>query len=133
MNSILERTNGNLAAVVIDATGNRTAIESMPEYLAHGGRMVLVGLQKEKFAFSHPEFHRKEATLMSSRNATLDDFQSAKDLLKDGKFPLEAYLTHEMDFHDALEGFPELLKDLPAGPCSATSEIGLIKAHICLK
>lgn len=130
LNLILEHTSGNLADVVIDATGSRMAIESMPDYLAHGGRMVLVGLQKEKFSFSHPDFHRKESTLMSSRNATLDDFQSAKDLLLNGSFPLNSYLTHRLAFAEAAQGFSELLKDSPESPCRSLTSTTLIKAQI---
>jgi 2-desacetyl-2-hydroxyethyl bacteriochlorophyllide A dehydrogenase len=67
---IKEITNGDMATVVIDATGNLKAINGGINYLAHGGRYVLVGLQKEPISFSHPEFHKRETTLMSSRNAT---------------------------------------------------------------
>ncbi len=67
-------TRGDMPTVVIDATGSRQAINNGFQYLAHGGRYVLVGLQKGEIAFSHPEFHKREATLMSSRNATREDF-----------------------------------------------------------
>ena len=68
-------TKGEMPTVVIDASGNRKAINSGLNYLAHGGRYILIGLQKEEIMFSHPEFHRKETTLMSSRNATRQDFE----------------------------------------------------------
>ena len=61
-------TRGDMPTVVIDATGSRKAINDGFQYLAHGGRYVLVGLQKGEVQFSHPEFHKREATLMSSRN-----------------------------------------------------------------
>ena len=42
--------------------------------MAHGARYVLIGLQKGDISFSHPEFHKREGTLMSSRNATRAGF-----------------------------------------------------------
>ncbi len=68
-------TNGDMPTVVIDATGNLKAINNAFHYMAHGARYVLVGLQKGEISFSHPEFHKREATLMSSRNATRADFE----------------------------------------------------------
>ncbi|MES2797039.1 MAG: zinc-binding alcohol dehydrogenase family protein, partial [Bacteroidota bacterium] len=74
-NRIFEITNGDMATVVIDATGNLKAINQSFRYLAHGGQYILVGLQKGEIVLSHPEFHKREATLMSSRNAVRADFE----------------------------------------------------------
>ena len=63
-----------MPTVVIDASGRQKAINSALQYMAHTARLVLIGLQKEEISFSHPEFHKREATLMSSRNATREDF-----------------------------------------------------------
>jgi threonine dehydrogenase-like Zn-dependent dehydrogenase len=40
------------------------------QYNAHGGKLVYVGLLKADISFANPEFHIREMTLMSSRNAT---------------------------------------------------------------
>jgi len=74
-----EITNGDMPTVVMDATGSLKAIENGLQYLSHGGRFVLIDLQKEAFSFSHPEFHKRETTLMSSRNATRADFEQVID------------------------------------------------------
>lgn len=63
---IKEITGGDWPSVVIDATGNVRAITNAFNYVSHGGRYVLVGLQKGDICFSHPEFHKRESTLMSS-------------------------------------------------------------------
>ena len=68
-------TNGDMPTVVIDATGSLKAINNSFQYMAHGARYVLIGLQKEDISFNHPEFHKREGTLMSSRNATRNDFE----------------------------------------------------------
>ena len=79
---------------VIDATGNLNAIESGFAKIAHGGKYVLIGLQKQAISFSHPEFHKREATLMSSRNATLEDFEYVMDLFHSGKIQAEKFISH---------------------------------------
>src|SRR5436189_4830231 len=72
---LMEVTNNDMPTVVIDATGNLKAINDAFNYMAHGGRYILIGLQKENISFSHPEFHKRETTLMSSRNATRLNFE----------------------------------------------------------
>jgi len=42
--NVLDQTNGEGAAVVIEATGNANAMESTVELVASGGRIVIVGL-----------------------------------------------------------------------------------------
>ena len=81
-------------SAVIDATGNLNAIESGFAKMAHGGKYVLIGLQKQAISFSHPEFHKREATLMSSRNATLEDFEYVMNLFRVGKIKANQFISH---------------------------------------
>lgn len=104
-----EITNGEMAAVVIDATGNLNAINNGFRYISHGGKYVLVGLQKEKVQFSHPEFHKREATLMSSRNATKEDFERVLDAIGSRKIRPLKYVTHRVHFDEVKEQFPSWL------------------------
>ena len=99
-------THGEMPTVVIDASGNRKAINSGLNYLAHGGRYILVGLQKEELIFSHPEFHKKEATLMSSRNATRDDFEWVIQNIQKRIINPVSFITNRVKFKDASAGFP---------------------------
>ena len=105
-----EMTHGDMPTTVIDATGNLKAINNAFSYLAHGGKYVLVGLQKEKITFSHPEFHKKEATLMSSRNATHEDFRQVINCIKRGKVDPAHYITHRSPFGEIADHFDEWLK-----------------------
>lgn len=115
-----EITHGDMPTVVIDATGNLKAINQAFSYLAHGGRYVLIGLQKGEISFAHPEFHKREATLMSSRNATRQDFEYVINVLKRGLVNPSTYITHRVPFHDAQSNFASWLN-----PAS-----GVIKAII---
>lgn len=102
---LMEITNGDMPTVVIDATGNRNVMNSAFNYIAHGGRFVLVGLQKGELSFSHPDFHKRESTLMSSRNATKDDFLYVIECLKNGKIDPKKYITHRAPFTEMITEF----------------------------
>lgn len=95
-----EITSGDMPQVVIDATGNLAAINESFRYIAHGGTYVLVGLQKENISFSQPEFHKREATLMSSRNATREDFDLVIRCIKDKLINPEVFITHKVKFEE---------------------------------
>lgn len=120
LEQIREITRGDMPTVVIDVTGSRKAINDGFQYLAHGGRYVLVGLQKGEVQFSHPEFHRREATLMSSRNATREDFDAVMDALEKGLIDPRTYITHRVRFPDVKKQFASWLD--PSG--------GVIKAMV---
>ena len=113
-------TNGEMPTVVIDATGNLKAINNGFQYMAHGGRYVLIGLQKGDIVFSHPEFHKREGTLMSSRNATREDFEHVISSMKKREVDPGAYITHRVSFDDVKEEFGSWLN--PAN--------GVIKAMV---
>ncbi|WP_461139644.1 zinc-binding alcohol dehydrogenase family protein [Spirosoma pomorum] len=102
-------TNGDMPTVVIDATGSLKAIEQGFSYLAHGGRYVLVGLQKGEIRVSHPEFHKREATLMSSRNATRADFDHVMTALVTGRINPLTYITHRVSFEQVADAFESWL------------------------
>ena len=104
-----EITHGNMPRVVIDATGYKKAIENSFQYIAHGGSYVLIGLQMQEITFSHPEFHKREATLMSSRNATREDFQWVADSMSQNLLDPALFITHRMAFEEIPNEFPELM------------------------
>ncbi|ASU34178.1 alcohol dehydrogenase [Mucilaginibacter xinganensis] len=115
-------TGGDMPAVVIDATGSLKAINNAFQYMAHGARFVLIGLQKGDLSFSHPEFHKREATLMSSRNATRKDFEHVIACMKNGLVDPKTYITHKVGFSKVKREFGSWLKP----------ETGVIKAMVSL-
>ena len=120
MDHLKEFTNGDMPTVVIDASGNLKAINSSFQYMAHGARYVLVGLQREEICFSHPEFHKREGTLMSSRNATRQDFEHVMSSMKKGWVKPTNYITHRVQFDEVKDQFESWLKP----------ETGVIKATV---
>ncbi|WP_221391183.1 zinc-binding alcohol dehydrogenase family protein [Dyadobacter sp. NIV53] len=115
-------TNGDMPTVIMDATGNLTAINNAFRFLAHGGRYILVGLQKGDISFSHPEFHKREATLMSSRNATRADFEYVMDCMRKGLIKPETYITHRTHF-DRIKSQFESWLDPANGTIKAIVEV----------
>jgi len=120
MQQLKSLTNADMPTVVIDATGSLKAINSSFQYMAHGGRYVLVGLQKGEISLSHPEFHKREGTLMSSRNATRADFEHVIASMKKGLVKPTTYITHRVQFSEVKDQFPTWLKP----------ETGVIKATV---
>ena len=89
---------GSLAQKVIDATGNQQAMNNTVNLIRHGGSIIFVGLFKGELQFSDPEFHKKETTMMGSRNATEEDFAKVGRLMAEGKITARMMLTHRYDF-----------------------------------
>jgi len=109
MEQLRSITGNDMPTVVIDATGNLKAINSAFQYMAHGARYVLVGLQRNEIVISHPEFHKREATLMSSRNATPEDFNHVLNSMRNKLLDPATYITHRVLFDEVKDNFESWL------------------------
>ena len=116
-----ELTNGQLADVVVDATGSNKAMSHALNYCAFAGRLVYVGISQAEVSFPHAAvMHRRELTLMASRNALAGDFTRIINLIEDGQIDTRPWITHHAAFGDMIGVFPEWLKP----------ETGVIKAVV---
>jgi 2-desacetyl-2-hydroxyethyl bacteriochlorophyllide A dehydrogenase len=106
---LAQRTGGEFFDVVFDATGSAKAMERGFRFIAHGGTYVLVSIVRENISFSDPEFHKREATLLGSRNATTEDFETVIAAVRAGNIPLAALNTHRLQLHRLPTEFPRLL------------------------
>jgi len=102
-------SGGEFFDVVFDATGNPRAMERGFSFIAHGGRYVLVSIVQGNISFSDPEFHKREAALLSSRNATTSDFETVLAAMRAGDVPVSALATHRMQLADVPRDFAGLL------------------------
>ena len=118
--SVSTATDGDGFDVVFDATGYAGSMERAFAYVAHGGTLVFVGVVKDDIRFSDPEFHKREMTLIASRNATKEDFVHVAEAIRVGKVPVDALITHRT----TLQG---VIGDLPRW---ASEKTGLVKAVI---
>jgi 2-desacetyl-2-hydroxyethyl bacteriochlorophyllide A dehydrogenase len=109
-------SGGRLPSVILDATGNQKSMESCIEFAAHGARIVFVGLFQGAFSVHDPTFHRKELSILSSRNAPAETFRSVIDSISCGALDPEVWITHRMAFDDVpglfsgVSGAPDLVK-----------------------
>lgn len=106
---IAELTGGDYPSVVFDATGNRRSMEASFRYTSHGGTLVFVGLVKADITFHDPEFHKRELTLMSSRNADRQDFEKVIETIVSGGIDVQRYITHRAPFSEMIDRFEEWL------------------------
>jgi 2-desacetyl-2-hydroxyethyl bacteriochlorophyllide A dehydrogenase len=113
-------TDGDLPTTVFDATGNPKSMMAAFEYPAHGGRMIFIGLFQGEVTFNDPNFHRRELTLMASRNAQPEDFTRIIRLIEAGRIDTTPWITHRASFEDAMTEFPRWVQ----------SKTGVIKAMI---
>ncbi|TIQ55989.1 MAG: dehydrogenase, partial [Mesorhizobium sp.] len=95
-----EATDGEGFDVVFDATGNTQSVQSAFAHVAHGGTLVLVSVVKDDIIFSDPEFHKREMTLIGSRNALRADFDHVAASIRDGAVPLAKLVTHRTTLGD---------------------------------
>jgi len=114
-------TNGQLADVVIDATGSNKSMSAALAYCAFAGRLVYVGITQQEVSFLHsPIMHRREVSIMASRNALPPDFKRIIALIEEGRIDTVPWITHHASFDTMIEAFPGWLKP----------ETGVIKAVV---
>ncbi len=118
---LADLTRGEMPGVVFDATGNATSMNESFNYPANGGRLMLVGLHLDFVTFRDQDFHRRELTVMSSRNATASDFQRTIALLEAGQIDISPWVTHRVNESELIEQFPSWL-DAQAGFIKAVVE-----------
>jgi 2-desacetyl-2-hydroxyethyl bacteriochlorophyllide A dehydrogenase len=107
---IAEITNGDLPTVVFDATGNAESMMGAFQYVAHGGRLIFVGLMQGDITFSDPFFRRREMTLVSSRNALPCNFTRIIALMESGQVSTTPWITHRTAYADLPACFPQWLQ-----------------------
>jgi alcohol dehydrogenase len=119
LETLRKLTEGALAQVVIDATGSPQSMSAALAYCAFAGRLVYVGITQEEIAFAHaPVMHRRELTLLASRNALPPDFTRIIKLIEEGRIDTRPWITHHASFDEMIAMFPAWLKP----------ETGVIKA-----
>ncbi|EMI18667.1 zinc-type alcohol dehydrogenase protein [Rhodopirellula maiorica SM1] len=112
---------GRLADVIVDATGNNHSMVRAFEFAAFAGRVVYVGITQNDLQFPHAAvFHRRELTLLASRNAMPGDFERIVRLIEEGKINTDPWITHHASFNDVPEVFDKWI----------APDSGVIKAMI---
>ncbi len=114
-------TDGQLADVVIDATGSNKSMAQALNYCAFKGRLVYVGITQAEVSIPHaPALHRRELDILASRNALPGDFTRIIKLIEDGRIDTKPWITHHASFDGMIDVFESWTK----------SETGVIKAMV---
>lgn len=121
--SLRDLTDGHLPTVVIDATGNNRSMSNALNYVGHTGKLVFVGITTDIVSFPHPLMHRREMTLLASRNAMPEDFDRIITLIAAGEINTRPWITHRIGFDAVIDQFPSFTRP----------ETGVIKAMIAVE
>ena len=100
--------DGELPTCVFDATGHPASMQSTFELVAHGGRIVFVGLFAGDVTFHDPNFHKREVTLLASRNALPSDFANTIEALETGRIDTSPWITHRLELSEITQQFATL-------------------------
>ena len=123
LEQLREITNGNLAKLVIDATGSPQSMSNAINYVGFTGTLVFVGITTQEVSFPHPLMHRREMSILASRNALPDDFRKIIGHMEKGEIDTGNWITHRTDMAGMVEQFPTYLKP----------ETGVIKAVVSVE
>ncbi len=107
--ALAELTDGDMPSCVFDATGSPRSMEKSAELAGQGGRIVYVGLAQARISFDDPSFHRKELTILASRNSN-GLFPYLIRLIEEGEIDVNPWITHRLDLEDVPVGFPDLTR-----------------------
>ncbi len=111
MEQVRDFTAGDFPTAVIDASGNRRSMDAAFNLVAPGGRLIFVGLHLGDVTFHDPDAHRRELTLLCSRNSTRADFRQVISLLEAGEIETSRWITHRVPFGDSvIDEFPRWLE-----------------------
>jgi alcohol dehydrogenase len=109
VSQLADLTAGNLAEVVIDATGNARSMGQALELVSFTGRLVYVGITADTIQFPHPLMHRREMTLLASRNALPGDFGAIINWIAAGQINTQPWITHTSTLDTIVADFPRFL------------------------
>lgn len=98
-------SEAELPEVVWDCTGNKQSMEASMGLPTFGGKFVLVGIYNGELTFNHPDIHKRELSLLCSRNATAVNFRSVIHLMESGLVNPDDWITHECEY----AAFPHIM------------------------
>jgi alcohol dehydrogenase len=118
--TVEQLTGGNFASVVFDATGSAPSMSAALNFVSHTGRLVFVGIVNSEVSVFDPLLHRREITVLASRNALPADFTRIIQLIEVGKIDTRPWISHRTSFDRLIDDFPSFSRP----------ETGVIKAIV---
>ena len=98
------------AQVIFDATGHPGSMARAFRLARFTGRIIYVGITKEPVLLDDPLFHRRELSLLSSRNAVASDFTRILGLISSGQIDTRPWITHRCTMDELPSRMAEWIK-----------------------
>jgi 2-desacetyl-2-hydroxyethyl bacteriochlorophyllide A dehydrogenase len=106
--------------LVFDCTGDRGSMEQSIHLLQQGGKLIFVGLVNDQVSLFDPDLHRREATILSSRNSVPAEHHQVLQAMEGGQIDINAWPTEYASPVIMPQRFPAWLR----------REAGVVKAVI---
>ncbi len=106
--------------LVFDCTGDRGSMEESIQLLEQGGKLIFVGLVNSPISLFDPDLHRREATILASRNSTPAEHHRVLELMESGQIDVNPWPTECAPRASMQERFPAWLH----------REAGIVKAVV---
>ena len=110
--AVKDLTNGSGASVAVEAVGLPETIESTVEYVAAGGRVVILGVGDRKVSFHQKVFIAKELDFLGSRNS-YRVFPDVIRLFETGQIRMKPFVSHRFPFDEAISALEFVDKHRP--------------------
>jgi 2-desacetyl-2-hydroxyethyl bacteriochlorophyllide A dehydrogenase len=94
------------SVLVFDCTGDRGSMEASIHLLEQGGKLIFVGLINDQVSLFDPDLHRREATILASRNSTPAEHHRVLELMETGAIDVRAWPTDFVAPEAMAEKFP---------------------------
>lgn len=101
-------SSDQLYDVVFDCTGSKASMDKAAERAAFGGAVVFVGLVNDRVSFDDPLVHRRELTIMASRNSA-GAFEPIIRLIEMGRIDTTPWVTHRLGLDEVPARFESTL------------------------
>jgi len=108
------------SGLVFDCTGDRGSMEASIHLLQQGGKLIFVGLINDRVSLFDPDLHRREATILASRNSTPAEHHRVLDYMESGRIDVSRWPTEFTRPEKMQNRFPLWLR----------REAGIVKAVI---
>jgi threonine dehydrogenase-like Zn-dependent dehydrogenase len=100
-----EYTNNEGFEVVLDAVGSASVAQSALELVAVAGTIVFIGYHDDTFPFTTKPIVSRELSVFGSRNALLEDFVAAKEIILEKPDLKETLISKRFLFEDIDKAF----------------------------
>lgn len=123
--AVISSATDSMADLVFDATGNPLAMATSLQSVAPGGKLIFVGLTSDPVELNDGLFHKREVTLLASRNSA-HQFPRIIRMLEAGEMDVKSWISVRLSLSELPTGFA----DLPKRPTLIKAIVGLDRETI---